>query len=139
LKEFYLFYFTIQALTPDFKITKISYMKVRFDQLNSLFKLWPSNLFIKAAREVHQLVDTISSEVENKIGQSISMQTDINTGLVVNGEVNMARCTHGVAGGTINIASRLSNLAKPGEIVVDVDTCHQVEGHFACEYMETTA
>ncbi|MFC1882957.1 AAA family ATPase, partial [Thermodesulfobacteriota bacterium] len=34
--------------------------------------------------------------------------------------------------------SRLSNLAKPGEIVVDVDTCHQVEGQFACEYMETT-
>ena len=30
---------------------------------------------IKAAREIHQLVDTISPEVEKKIGQSISMHT----------------------------------------------------------------
>ena len=54
------------------------------------------------------------------------------------GEVDMERGTHGVAGDTINLASRLSNLAKPGEILIDVDTCRQVEGHFACEYMETT-
>jgi tetratricopeptide (TPR) repeat protein len=33
----------------------------------------------------------------------------------------------------------LSSLAKPGEIVVEVDTCRQVEGHFECEYLETAA
>jgi len=93
---------------------------------------------VKAAREIHQLVDTISPEVEKRIGQSISMHTGINTGLVVTGEVDMQRGTHGIAGETINLASRLSNLAKPGEIVVDVDTCRQVEGHFTCEYRETT-
>ena len=93
---------------------------------------------IKAAREIHQLVDAISPEVEMKIGKSISMHTGINTGLVVTGEVNMERGTHGIAGDTINLASRLSNLAKPGEIVVDVNTCHQIEGHFVCEYMEKT-
>ena len=92
---------------------------------------------IKAAREIHELVDAISPEVENRIGQPISMHTGINTGLVVTGEVDMERGTHGVAGDTINLASRLSNLAKPGEILVDVDTCRQVEGHFTCEYLET--
>jgi hypothetical protein len=51
-----------------------------------------------AAREIHQIVDTISPEVENKIGQSISMHPGINTGLVGTGEVNMERGTHGVAG-----------------------------------------
>ena len=66
------------------------------------------------------------------------MHTGINTGLVVTGEVDMDRGTHGVAGDTINLASRLSSLAKPGEILVNVDTCRQVEGHFACEYIETT-
>jgi len=94
---------------------------------------------IKAAREIHQLVDAISPEVEKKIGKPISMHTGINTGLVVTGEVDMQRGTHGLAGDTINLASRLSNLAKPGEILVDVDTCRQVEGHFKCEYRETTA
>src|SRR5210317_576840 len=88
---------------------------------------------IKAAREIHQLADAISSEVEKRIGQSISMHTGINTGLVVTGEIILQKGTHGIAGETINLASRLSNLAKPGEIVVDVDTCRQVEGHFTCE------
>jgi class 3 adenylate cyclase/tetratricopeptide (TPR) repeat protein len=94
---------------------------------------------IKAAREIHQLMDVISPDVEKKIGQSISMHTGINTGLVVTGEVDMERGTHGVAGDTINLASRLSNMASPGEILVDVDTCHQVEGQFVCEYMDTTS
>jgi class 3 adenylate cyclase/tetratricopeptide (TPR) repeat protein len=93
---------------------------------------------VKAAREIHELVDALSPEVENRIGQPISMHTGINTGLVVTGEVNVARGTHGVAGDTINLASRLSNLAKPGEILIDVDTCRQAEGHFACEYLEDT-
>ena len=93
---------------------------------------------VKAAREIHQLVDSISPEVEKRIGQSISMHTGINSGLVVTGEVDMERGTHGIAGDTINLASRLSNLAKPGEIVVDADTCFQIEGHFTCEYRETT-
>jgi class 3 adenylate cyclase/tetratricopeptide (TPR) repeat protein len=94
---------------------------------------------IKTAREIHQLVDTISPEVEKKIGQSISMHSGINTGLVVTGEVDVERGTHGIAGDTINLASRLSNLANPGEILVDVDTCQQIEGQFACEYLEETA
>jgi class 3 adenylate cyclase/tetratricopeptide (TPR) repeat protein len=93
---------------------------------------------VKAAREIHQLVDSISPDVEKRIGRSLSMHTGINTGLVVTGEVDMDKGTHGIAGNTINLASRLSNLAKPGQIVVDVNTCRQVEGHFTCKYRETT-
>jgi class 3 adenylate cyclase/tetratricopeptide (TPR) repeat protein len=93
---------------------------------------------VKVAREVHELVNAVSPEIETRIGQPISMHTGINTGLVVTGEVDMDRGTHGVAGDTINLASRLSNLANPGEILVNVDTCRQIEGHFTCEYTETT-
>jgi class 3 adenylate cyclase len=46
---------------------------------------------IKTAREIHQLMNVISPDVEKKIGQSISMHTGINTGLVVTGEVDMER------------------------------------------------
>jgi class 3 adenylate cyclase/tetratricopeptide (TPR) repeat protein len=92
---------------------------------------------IKAAREIHHLVDAFSPKVENKIGKSISMHTGINTGLVVTGEVDIERGTHGIAGDTINLASRLSNLANPGEILVNVDTCRQIEGYFTCEYLKT--
>ena len=93
---------------------------------------------IKAAMEIHELVDDMSPEIETRIAQPISMHTGINTGLVVTGEVDMERGTHGVAGDTINLASRLSNLAKPGEILVDTDTCHQAEGHFTFESLEPT-
>ena len=93
---------------------------------------------VKVAREIHELVDAVSPEVEKRIGQPISMHTGINTGLVVTGEVDMERGTHSIAGDTINLASRLSNLAKPDEILVNVDTCRQIEGHFTCEYTETT-
>ncbi len=91
---------------------------------------------IKAAREIHHTVDIHSPDIEEKIGQAIAMHTGINTGLVVTGEVNLDRGTHGVAGDTINLAARLSSLAKPGEILVNVDTCRQVEGHFECEFHE---
>ena len=88
---------------------------------------------IKVARNIHQLVDAISPEVENKIGQPISMHTGINTGLVVTGEVNMERGTHGVAGDTINLASRLSGIGNAGEILIGPDTYRQAEGYFTFE------
>jgi class 3 adenylate cyclase/tetratricopeptide (TPR) repeat protein len=93
---------------------------------------------IRAAREIHDLVDGLSPEIEEKMGQPISMHTGINTGLVVTGEVDMKKGTHGVAGDTINLTSRLSSLAKPGEILVDTDTYRQAEGYFTFQSLEPT-
>jgi len=92
---------------------------------------------VKAAREIHERVNRISPEIENRTGQPISMHTGITTGLVVTGEVNMKIGTHGSAGDTINCAARMSSLAKPDEILIDMDTCRQSEGHFECEYLDT--
>lgn len=93
---------------------------------------------ILAAREIHNLVEAMSPDLEKKISRPISMHTGINTGLVVTGEVNMEKGTHGVAGDTINLASRLQNLAQKGEILVGHDTYRQAEGHFSFESMEPT-
>ncbi|MGD2127627.1 MAG: adenylate/guanylate cyclase domain-containing protein, partial [Desulfobacteraceae bacterium] len=91
---------------------------------------------ILAAREIHNLVEAMSPGLEEKIGRPISMHTGINTGLVVTGDVNMEKGTHGVAGDTINLASRLQGLAKKGEILVGHDTYRRVEGHFSFESLE---
>jgi class 3 adenylate cyclase/tetratricopeptide (TPR) repeat protein len=93
---------------------------------------------IKVAREIHELVDALSPEVEKRIRQPISMHTGINTGLVVTGKVDMEKGTHGVAGDTVNLASRLSSLAKEDEILVGPDTYRQAEGHFKFESREPT-
>jgi class 3 adenylate cyclase len=93
---------------------------------------------IRAAREIHDLVEALSSEVEKSIGQPISMHTGINTGLVVTGKVDMEKGTHGVSGDTINLASRLSSLANEDEILVGPGTYRQAEGHFTFESLEPT-
>jgi len=48
----------------------------------------------------------------------------------VTGEVATGKELLGVTGDTVNVASRLSGLAKPGEILVGEDTYRQAEGLF---------
>jgi class 3 adenylate cyclase/tetratricopeptide (TPR) repeat protein len=91
---------------------------------------------IKAAREIHDVVSSLGSQYAKRIGKSLCMHTGICTGLVVTGEVNLEKGTHGVLGDTINTAARLSGLAKPGEIVISPDTYHQSEGYFNFEALE---
>jgi class 3 adenylate cyclase len=69
---------------------------------------------VKAAMDMNDLVQSLSPEIEEMIGSPIMIHTGINTGLVVMGEVNLEKGTHGVLGDTINLASRLMNLARPG-------------------------
>jgi class 3 adenylate cyclase/tetratricopeptide (TPR) repeat protein len=88
---------------------------------------------IRAARDIHNIVESISPEYEARIGQPLKMHSGINTGLVVTGEINHAKGTHGVAGDTINIAARLSSLGEAGEILVGPDTFKQAEGYFHFE------
>ena len=93
---------------------------------------------IRAAGEINDLVEDLSPQLEEKIGKPLSMHSGINTGLVVTGEVDLEKGTHGIAGDTINVAARLCSLANPGEIVVGLDTYRQAEGHFVFESLEAT-
>jgi class 3 adenylate cyclase len=91
---------------------------------------------IRAAREIHSFVEAMSPRVEKKAGVSLSMHTGINTGLVVTGQVDQDGGSTGVLGDTINLASRLSDLAKPGEILAGSVTYQLGEGHFIFEKLE---
>jgi hypothetical protein len=46
--------------------------------------------------EIHIEVNKISPQYEETIEQSLSMHTGINTGLVVTGDINLEKGTHGV-------------------------------------------
>ncbi len=91
---------------------------------------------IKAAREIHKLVNSISPQYEEHIKQPLAMHSGINTGLVVTGEVNLEKGTHGVAGDTINVAARLSDLGIADDILVGPDTYYQSEGYFDFKEIE---
>ena len=76
----------------------------------------------KAATEIHNLVEAMSSEFEDRIGQTLRMHSGINTGLIVTDAINIQNGSHGVSGATPNLAVHLSELAKPGEILVGPET-----------------
>ena len=91
---------------------------------------------IKAAREIHAAVNAISPKLEKTIGQPLQMHSGINTGLVVTGNVDMEKGTHGVVGDTINLASRLADLAEPGEIIVSLETRQLSAPYFKVKELE---
>ena len=88
---------------------------------------------LKAARGIHQSVNVLDPGCVEKVGTRLTFHTGIATGLVVTGEVNLEKGTHGVAGDTINLASRLSGLAAPGEVLVGESTYLQTKGAFSFE------
>jgi class 3 adenylate cyclase/tetratricopeptide (TPR) repeat protein len=91
---------------------------------------------IRAAKEIQSFVEAVSPRVEQRVGRSLSMHTGINTGLTVTGQPDKNGSTSGVLGDTINLASRLSDLAKAGEILVGPVTYQLTEGHFGFEKLE---
>jgi class 3 adenylate cyclase/tetratricopeptide (TPR) repeat protein len=93
---------------------------------------------IRAAREIHMIVESLSAHYQESIEQPLSMHTGINTGLVVTGDVNLRRGTHGVAGETLNMAARLSDFGNSGEILVGLETYYQTDGYFDFKELEPT-
>jgi hypothetical protein len=91
---------------------------------------------VKAAREIHDLVKALSPKLEQKVGQSLAMHTGINTGLVVTGEVDVGKGTHGVVGDTLNLASRLADIARPGEILTSPETRELISPYFETKPLE---
>ena len=88
---------------------------------------------VYAAKEIHDLVNSMSSQYQEKLGAPLAMHSGINTGLVVTADVDPEKGTQRVAGDAVNVASRLSSLANPGEILVGQETHVRVEGFFTFE------
>ena len=93
---------------------------------------------IRAAMEMHATVETVNPQLEKKIGQRLALHTGINTGLIVTGEVDVNKGTHGMAGDAINLASRLEGLAKSSEILVGQETFNQTRNQIEFEALEPT-
>jgi class 3 adenylate cyclase/tetratricopeptide (TPR) repeat protein len=85
---------------------------------------------IHAALEIHDMVKQLSPQYESRVGALLTMHSGINTGLVVTADVDPEKGTHGVAGDAVNVASRLSGMAGPGEIFVGEETVRRAKGRF---------
>lgn len=93
---------------------------------------------IKAAMDIHEMVEALTPQVRVMGCKPLSMHTGICTGLVVTGGVDAGKGAAGVTGDTVNMACRLSGMGKAGEILVGPHTYRMAEGFFDFEELEST-
>ena len=94
---------------------------------------------VHTAIEIHEMVDRLNTEFEDKFYTKLSMHTGIDTGLIITGDKFIGKGRQGLAGDTINLASRLTKLAKPGEIIIGTDTYKSAKHHFSFESRDPIA
>lgn len=93
---------------------------------------------VRAALEIQErLAGFGASGARAKVGPLVT-HAGINTGLVVTSGSNRAPGSVGVVGDTVNVAARLCDLAKAGEILVGEVTRNLAERHFAFEELPPT-
>lgn len=91
---------------------------------------------IKVAQEIEKFVENLSPQIESKLGKPVNMHSGIGTGLVVAYDNNNEEAKEKILGDIINLASRLTGLAKAGEIVVSEPTFKQAERFFEFEKLD---
>ncbi|MEO7941578.1 MAG: adenylate/guanylate cyclase domain-containing protein, partial [Burkholderiaceae bacterium] len=89
---------------------------------------------VRAALELHGVVDAIAAGLAARLGRQLSMHTGIHTGLVIARRSDNRSGDYTLTGDTVNTAARLRGLAQPGEVVVSPQTWQQV-----ADYFEATA
>lgn len=87
----------------------------------------------RAAMDIHEFVDGFVSATQQSAGKSPSARTGINTGLVLAGAAGSTNGTEDVLGDTVNVASRLMELAGSGDILVSQETSERTERQFDFE------
>jgi class 3 adenylate cyclase/tetratricopeptide (TPR) repeat protein len=86
---------------------------------------------LRAGLAIQERLGPLEREVAQTHGIQFRVRIGINTGLVVVGAIGKdLRMDYTAVGDTTNLASRLLNVAKPGQVVVSARTQHVTEGFF---------
>jgi class 3 adenylate cyclase/tetratricopeptide (TPR) repeat protein len=75
---------------------------------------------VRAAAEMRDAVETISKDLERDLDVSLVARIGVNTGEVVAGDPSAGQAL--VTGDAVNVAARLEQAARPGEILIGADT-----------------
>jgi class 3 adenylate cyclase/tetratricopeptide (TPR) repeat protein len=86
---------------------------------------------VKTALEIHLRISSIESNLIKKVGRQLQMHSGISSGLVVTNAFEPGQNKKVITGDTVNLASRLADLARPGEILVGNDTYRQSKNFFS--------
>jgi class 3 adenylate cyclase/tetratricopeptide (TPR) repeat protein len=89
---------------------------------------------LRTALAIQEKLAPIRADVQRMYGRDFLMRIGINTGPVVVGAIGRdLRMDYTALGDTVNLASRLLNVAQPGQIVASRHTKELCEGFFVFE------
>ncbi|NHF59934.1 adenylate/guanylate cyclase domain-containing protein [Flavobacteriaceae bacterium TP-CH-4] len=86
---------------------------------------------VRAAFEINEFVEQAKERTGN--GTSFEVRVGINTGPVVAGVVGTKKFAYDIWGDTVNVASRMETMSKPGRINISESTYDLIKNHFNCE------
>ena len=87
----------------------------------------------RAALEMQERVTRLNAELERRFGERIAIRVGVNTGEVVRNDASV------VAGDPVNVAARLEQAARPGEVLVGEPTYRLVRDAAELEPIEPLA
>ncbi|HOO45072.1 MAG TPA: AAA family ATPase [Deltaproteobacteria bacterium] len=90
---------------------------------------------ILAAKEIHRFASELADKVSATLGRRIAMHTGINSGMVLVDQLCGSPLSSGVLGTPINIASRLSDLAGPDDILIGDTVWADARRYFTIEHL----
>lgn len=89
---------------------------------------------VRAGLEMRAALDVLNGELERDHGITIQMRIGIDTGEVVAGDASTAQTM--VTGDAVNVAARLEQNAKPGEILIGETTTRLVRDAVKAEQVD---
>lgn len=87
---------------------------------------------VRAALDIHSGVQTLPATSRRSLHVPLCMHSGLSTGLALIEWADPLKTKQEVTGDTVNLASRLCLLARPGEVLLDASTHRQIAGCFDC-------
>ena len=87
---------------------------------------------ISAAME---MIELVKNELDARDGlHHFEVRIGVHTGPVIAGIVGIKKWQYDIWGDTVNIASRMESMSKPGRVNLSETTWHEIKDDFLCEY-----